>query len=61
MSSVFLGTENWSWSAAIQNKIKGWETEAMKRLFRFKRKKKRRHSRDMLHENGDDSKIDLGK
>ena len=33
--------ENWSWSAAIWDKIKGCETKAMKRLFRFKRKEEK--------------------
>ena len=37
--SVFcLGSENWSWSQAILDRIEGWETKAMRRLFRFKKK-----------------------
>ena len=35
--SVF-GSEHWSWSRAISDTIKFWETQAMRRLFRFKRK-----------------------
>ena len=37
--SVFcLGSENWTWSQAILDRIEGWETKAMRRLFRFKKK-----------------------
>ena len=37
--SVFsFGSENWSWSRATLDRMKGWETNAMRRLFRFKKK-----------------------
>ena len=37
--SVFcLGSENWSWSQAILDRIEGCDTKAMRRLFRFKKK-----------------------
>ena len=35
---LFLKSDNWSWSTAALDKIKGWETKVMRRLFRFKRK-----------------------
>ena len=38
--SVFcFGSESWSWRRAIMDRIKGWETKAMSRLFRFKEKR----------------------
>ena len=38
--SVFsFGSENWSWTIHTMDKIKGWETKMMMRLFRFKRGK----------------------
>ena len=33
-----FGIENWSWSQFFFNRIKGWETKAMRRLFRVKKK-----------------------
>ena len=37
--SVFcFGSENWFWSRETLDRIKGWETTTMRRLFRFKRK-----------------------
>ena len=36
--SVFCcGSENWSWSQAILDRVEGWDTEAMRRLFRFRK------------------------
>ena len=40
--SVFCcGSENWSWRHASLDIIEGWETKAMRRVFRFKKKKRR--------------------
>ena len=37
--SVFcFGSESWSWSRAILDRMKGWETKAMRPFFRLKRK-----------------------
>ena len=33
-----FGSESGSWSQAILDRITGWETKAMRRLFRFKKK-----------------------
>ena len=30
-----FGSENWSWTMQTMEKIKGWETKKMTRLFRF--------------------------
>ena len=32
-----FGSENWLWTVLTLDKIKGWETKGMLRLFRFKR------------------------
>ena len=34
-----FGSENWSWTIQTMEKIKGWETKTMTRLFRLKRRK----------------------
>ena len=34
-----FGSANWSWTMQTLEKIKGWETKTMLRLFRFKRHK----------------------
>ena len=34
-----FGSENWSWTQKALEKMKGWETKAMSRIFRFKREK----------------------
>ena len=34
---LFFGSENWSLSQAALDRIKAWETKAMRRLVRFKR------------------------
>ena len=57
MSSV-LGVKNGFERAAIQDKIKGCQTKAMKRLIRLKR---RGDFRRMLHEDGEGGKDDLEK
>ena len=37
--SVFcIGSENWSWSQKTLDRIEGWETKAMRRSCRFKKK-----------------------
>ena len=32
-----FGSGKWSWSQATLDRIKGWETKAMRRLFRFEK------------------------
>ena len=36
-----MGSENWSWSQKTFDRIKGWETKTMNRLFLQKRDKKK--------------------
>ena len=35
-----FGIENWSWIVPTLDKVKGWETKTMIRLFRFKRQRR---------------------
>ena len=37
-----FGSENWSWTMKTVERINGWETETMLRLFRFIRKRRRK-------------------
>ena len=57
--SVFsFGSERWSWTGAILDRIEGWETKARRCLFRFKRRGDETLTR-ILHEDGDGSKTNL--
>ena len=59
--SVFcFGSENWSWSGAILDKIKGWETKAMHASVQIQMKGTE-DTIGVLHEDREDCKNELEK
>ena len=54
-----FGSESWSWRRAMMDRIKGWETKAMRCLFRFERKED--ETLRMMDKDGDGGKNELEK
>ena len=63
VSSEFcFGSDNASWGQATLDRIKRLETKDMKRLFRFKKRKRtKRDFGRILHKDGEGGKNDLDK
>ena len=60
VNAVFaFGSENWSWTILTMERIEGWETKTMLRLFRCERHKEENMGSPTIYTNVQYGKVDV--